>query len=459
MWLCSILYTTINRTYSFVQKHCPRNDLTLCFPINIGSVPSCHALTMSRGNRVVVTGIGVVAPNGVGKDPFWKSVLECRSGIGPITLFDAREHTCRVAGEVKDFDLTHFLKPKGRISRMSRQSQLALAAAKLALNDAGLDAICRNGFGSVPIILGISTSAIDIVEHGMQRMMDRGPNRVPNFIVSSGQPHHAVSLLLEEFTMASRAHTVSSACAAGLDGVAQAVDAVRSGQTEVAIAGGADAPVTPLTFACLDKAGLVGLYNEEPEHASRPFDRDRQTGVISEGAGVLILENLNHALARGASIYFEITGYGSQNDEQPDRHGSGLEYAMRVALANACKRPGDVHYICAHGPGHMVLDRAETAMIKTVFGDLAYRIPVSSIKGVMGNPLAAAGPLQLAACGFAIRDQIVPPTANLENADALCDLDYVPCRPRSARITCALVNCHGLGGGNSCMVVERVDRP
>jgi len=414
---------------------------------------------MSHLSRVVITGIGVVAANGIGKDAFWSSLLECRSGIGPITLFDASQHTCRIAGEVKGFDLGQFLRPKGRISRMSRQSQLALAATKLALQDAGLDAIGRNGFGSVPIILGVSTSAIDIVEHGMHKMMDRGPARVPSFIVSSGQPHHTVSLILEEFGLASHAHTVSSACAAGLEGVAQAVETVRSGQTEIAIAGGADAPITPLTFACLDKAGLVGVYNEEPEYASRPFDRDRQTGVVSEGAAVLIIENLNHALARGANLYFEVTGYGSQNDEDPDRHGSGLEQAMRVALANACKRPADIHYICAHGPGHIVLDRAETAMIKAVFGDYAYRIPISSIKGVTGNPLAAAGPLQLAASGLALRAQIVPPTANLENPDPLCDLDYVPGSPRPVRVNCVLVNCHGLGGGNSCMVVEKVVRP
>jgi 3-oxoacyl-[acyl-carrier-protein] synthase II len=401
--------------------------------------------------------MGIVAPNGIGKDAFWTSVLECRSGIGPITLFDASAHPCRVAGEVKDFDLSNFLKPKSRIGRMSRQSQLALAATKLALTDAGLDAIGRNGFGPVPVILGISSSAIEVVEHGLHRMMDHGPNRVPSFIVSGCQPHQAASLIVEEFGLASRAHTVSSACAAGLEGVAQAIDAIRSGRTELAIAGGADAPVTALTFACMDKAGLVGTYDEDPQHASRPFDRDRLMGVVSEGACVLILENLNHARGRGATIYFEVTGYGAQNDEESNDHGAGLEHAMRVAMANACKRAEDIHYICAHGPGHIVLDRAETAMIKHVFGDYAYRIPVSSIKGVIGNPLAAAGPLQLAACGCAIRDQTVPPTANLDHPDPLCDLDYVPGVPRRVRIKCALVNCHGLGGGNSSMIVEKVD--
>jgi 3-oxoacyl-[acyl-carrier-protein] synthase II len=249
------------------------------------------------------------------------------------------------------------------------------------------------------------------------------------------------------------------ACAAGLDGVAQAVEVIHSGQADIAIAGGADAPVTSLTFACLDKAGLVAAYNERPECASRPFDRDRETGVVSEGAGVLIVENLDHALARGAGIYLEITGYGSQSDLDPTQHGSGLEHAIRLALANACKRPEDIDYICAHGPGHPVLDRAETEMVKRVFGEYSYRIPVSSIKGVTGNPLAAAGPLQLIACACAIRDQLVPPTANLENVDPCCDLDYVPTAPRATRIECALINCHGLGGGNSCMIVERFDSP
>jgi 3-oxoacyl-[acyl-carrier-protein] synthase II len=406
-----------------------------------------------------VTGLGVVAPNGIGLVAFWQTLLDRVSGIGPITLFDASQHICRVAGEVKGFDLRQYLMPKAKISRMSRQSQLALAATKMALVDAGLDMQGRNGSGPVPVILGVSTSAIDIVEHGMHRLMDQGPGRVPSYIVSSGQPQHTASLIIEEFGLSSRAHTISSACAAGLEGVATAVEAIREGHTDLAIAGGADAPITPLTFACLDKAGLVAAYNEVPERSSRPFDRDRETGVVSEGAAVVILENLTHARARGARIYFEVTGYGTENDAVGTIHGSGMEQAMRLALANACRRPEDISFVCAHGPGHPILDRVETDMIKRVFGKQAYRIPISSIKGVTGNPLAAAGPLQLVACGCALRDQVIPPTANLENPDPYCDLDYVAGVPRHSRVERILVNCHGLGGGNSTMVVEQVAAP
>jgi 3-oxoacyl-(acyl-carrier-protein) synthase len=339
---------------------------------------------------------------------------------------------------------------------LSRQTQLALVATKMAVADAGLAYYSRNGAGPVPVILGISTSAIDIVEQGMQRLYEHGPTRVPSYIVSSGQPQHTGSVILEELGFPARAQTVSSACAAGLDGVAEGVESVRSGHTAIAIAGGADAPVTPLTFACLDKAGLVTAYNSLPEQASRPFDRDRETGVISEGSAVLVLEELTHALARRVPIYGEVTGYGTHNDESPDAHGTGMEEAINLALANACRRPEDISYICAHGPGHPVLDRVETAVIKRVFGAHAYRIPVSSIKGVTGNPLAAAGPMQLVACACAVRDQRVPPTANLEHSDPLCDLDYVPRSARAVRVDRILINCHGLGGGNSCMVLERV---
>jgi 3-oxoacyl-[acyl-carrier-protein] synthase II len=413
-------------------------------------------MNMARYNRVVLTGIGVVAPNGIGKEAFWNSLVEAKSGIGHITLFDASRHPCCVAGEVKDFDLRNYCAPRVRLVRLSRQTQLAMAATKLALLDAGLHDFSGNGAAPVPLILGVSTSAIDIVEHGMHRLLKRGPTRVPSYIVASGQPHHTVSVIAEEFDFPSHPQTISSACAAGLDGVAMAVESIRSGRADIAIAGGADAPVTPLTFACLDRAGLVTDYNQEPEHASRPFDRDRQTGVISEGAGMLVLENLSHALARNATIYVEITGFGSQNDPNAESPEQGLEWAMKAALANACKLTADVQYICAHGPGHPVLDRAETEMIKRVFEKHAYRIPISSIKGITGNPLAAAGPLQVAAAACAIRDGVIPPTANLETPDPHCDLDYVPLRPRMRPITCALVNCHGLGGVNSCLIIERL---
>ena len=231
---------------------------------------------------------------------------------------------------------------------------------------------------------------------------------------------------------------------------------IRSGRADVAIAGGADAPITRTGFTSFAAAGLVSTRDLDPSRASRPFDLDRDSGVISEGSGVVILENLTHALSRGVDPYLEITGYGMNADAHADLPGCGLDETMRMALANAGRRPEDVDYVCAHGPGHPVLDRIETEMIKKTLGKRAYDIPVSSIKGVTGNPLAAAGPMQLVTCALAFQNGIVPPTANCEKSDPDCDLDYVTGKPRKAHLECAMINSHGLGGRNCSLVVQRV---
>ena len=409
--------------------------------------------------RVVVTGVGVVAPNGIGKDAFWTSLLECRSGVKAITLFDASQHPCRIAGEVQDFDPAVHLGPGINAKRLARQTQLALAATFEALADAGISRETLASESAVPLILGVSSSAIEVIEYGMERMLERGPGKVPSHIVHACQPHQAASIVSQHIPLLTRSTTISSACAAGVDAIAVAAELIRSERADVAICGGTDAPINPLTFACLAKAGLVSLRNETPGKASRPFDLDRDSGIISEGAGILILENLDHARARGATPYLEITGYATHVDTDLDISGSGLEPTMIESLANAGRRPGNVDYICAHGPGHPYLDRIETLMIKNVFGAQAHRIPVSSIKGVTGNPLSAAGALQLIACSMAMRHDLIPPTANLDTPDPDCDLDYVPKVPRAAHLGCILINAHGLGGGNSCLVVERIRTP
>jgi 3-oxoacyl-[acyl-carrier-protein] synthase II len=410
---------------------------------------------MSRKNRVVVTGLGVVAPNGIGKDAFWASLIAGRTGVGPITLFDASQHPCRVAGEVKGFDPATHIGPDVNTKRLARQTQFALAATHLALKDAALTEESLEAETAVPLVLGVSSSAIEVIEHGMERMLERGPGKVPTHIVHACQPHQAASIVTQHVPLLTRSTTISSACAAGLDAIAVAADLIRTGKTDVALCGGADAPINPLTFACLAKAGLVSLRNDTPEKASRPFDYDRDSGVISEGSAILVLENLHHARGRGAVPYLEITGYATRMDTDLQVSGSGLDLCMNEALANAGKRPANVDYICAHGPGHPVLDAVETAMIKKVFGPLAHRVPVSSIKGVTGNPLAAAGPFQVVACSLAFQNGIIPPTANLEKPDPDCDLDYVPLQPRRHRFACALINAHGLGGGNSTLIVEQ----
>ncbi len=238
--------------------------------------------------------------------------------------------------------------------------------------------------------------------------------------------------------------------------MADAAALIKSGAAEIAIAGGADAPITPLTMASFIASGLSSTRNGEPEKASRPFDLDRDSGVISEGAGVFVLENLERAEARNAPIYLEISGYGKQRYLDTTRPGSGLADSMKIALANACHNETDVDYISAYGPSHPVMDAVEVQSIKSVFGDRAYLVPISSIKGVTGNPLAAGGPFQVAACALAFRDQIAPPTANYENSDPACDLDFIPNRPRRLKLDCALVNVRGIGGSASSLIIDRI---
>jgi 3-oxoacyl-[acyl-carrier-protein] synthase II len=409
-----------------------------------------------RRNRVVITGMGILAPNGIGLEEFWESLLTGRSGIGPITLFDASDLKSRIAGEVKGFDPHDYIEPELKPRRMARHTQLAYAATMMALQDAGLDPDNLDSPSPVPVIIGISTSAIDVIESVYKALQEKSPNRVPTTSSAASIPQAAANTIADRIGISAHAATVSSACPSGIDALADAAAMIRSGTAEIAIAGGADAPITPLTMASFIASGLSSCRNGEPEKASRPFDADRDSGVISEGAGIFVVENLEHAEARNAQIYLEITGYGKQRDLDRTRPGSGLEESMRLALANASRLPEDIDYISAYGPSHPILDAVEVKSIKRVFGPRAYDVPVSSIKGVTGNPLAAGGPFQVISCALAIRDQLIAPTANYEVEDPDCDLDFVPQRARKAKVDCALVNVRGIGGGASSLVVERI---
>lgn len=402
--------------------------------------------------------MGVLAPNGTGLDSFWNSLLAGRSGIGPITLFDATGYRSRIAGEVKGFNPLDYIDAKEKPRRLARGTQLAFAATRRALEDARLDlAEVRDGTtGPLPVILGVGTSAMDILQDGFDSLRDRGPTSIKPFAVGSCAPQAAASFIGRMLGVPTRTATISSTCVSGLDAVATAAFAIRSGESDVAIAGGADAPITPLAMASFATAGLSSARNTDPERASRPFDRDRDSGVISEGAGVLILENLDHALARGAKPYFEVIGYGVQTDSDLNHPGSGLGDTMSAALSNANQSPEGIDYICAYGPGHPIFDKVELAMIKKVFGKHANSVPISSIKGVTGNPLAAAGPLQLVASALSLKENLIPPTANCDNLDADCDLDIVRGSSRRAKLNRILLNVRGLGGGNSTLIIERV---
>lgn len=411
---------------------------------------------MTRRNRVVITGMGVVAPNGIGLDAFWESLLAGRSGIGPITLFDASDFKSRIAGEVKGFDPFDYIEPELKPRRWARHTQFAYAATIMALEDAGLGLDQIEVSSPLAVIVGVSMNAMDVIESAFYSANQHGPNRMSPITSAASIPSAPASVIADRIGASAHAATVSSACPSGLDAVADAVAMVRSGEVEIAVAGGTDAPVTPLVMGSFVANGLTSCRNGEPEKASRPFDLHRDSGVISEGAGIFVIESLERAEGRGAHIYLEIAGYGKQRDLDAAKPASGLEDSMRIALANSAILPNQVDYISAYGPGHPVLDATEVEVLKKVFKSHLDFVSINSIKGVTGNALSAGGPFQLAACALTIRDQLVPPTANYETPDPRCDLDFVRSRPRKAKVDYALLNVRGLGGSASTMVVNRV---
>lgn len=411
---------------------------------------------MNKRNRVVITGMGVLAPNGIGLDAFWESLLAGRSGIGPITLFDPVGLKSRIAGEVKGFQPSDYIAPELKPKRMARHTQFAYAATLMALRDAGLEFQDLPSDGPIPVVIGVSTSALDIIENVFRVSDARGLGGVAPTSLSASKPQAAANIIADRIGACANATTVSSACPSGLDAVAAAAAMIRSGEAEFAIAGGADAPITQHGFASFIASGLCSTRNDEPEKASRPFDLLRDSGVISEGAAMFVLENLEGAQSRGVRVYLEISGYATRRDLHPEEPASGLVNSMELALGNAGYGTGDVDYISAYGPSHPALDAAEVRFIKQVFGKRAYSMPISSIKGVTGNPLAAGGPLQIIACGLSFRDQMIAPTANYDVPDPECDLDFVPNRSRKAKLDCILMNVRGLGGSASSLVVNRV---
>jgi 3-oxoacyl-[acyl-carrier-protein] synthase II len=414
-------------------------------------------MKFSNRNRAVITGLGVVAPNGIGVENFWRTLVAGQSGIGRITRFDPSGMKSQIAGEVKDFDPYKYvgsgLKPK----RRARHTQFAMAATAMAMEDAGIDLERDPLRQSLPVMMGVGSSSFEIIADSGVAVAARGARHASPTLIAESSPHSVAGALSELLAFPTRCRTFSSACAAGFDAVGEAAECIRRGEADVVVAGGTDSPISMVPLANFDNAGMSSRRNETPETACRPFDRTRDSGVLSEGSGVLIVENLEHAVARGAKPYLEIAGYGVHTDPDPEKPCSGFELSMKAALANAAALPEDVDYICAWGPGHPVIDRVETEMIKRVFGKHAYSLFVSSIKGVIGNPLSAAGPMMLISCCLMFRHGLIPPTANYQEPDPECDLHYVPNVARRCRVRCALVNAHGVGGANSALIVKRVE--
>jgi len=404
--------------------------------------------------RVVVTGVGAVTPVGLDAPSTWASMLEGQSGVGTITLFDASDYPTRIAGEVKGFDATGRIEPK-ELRRMDRYVQMAVVSAQEAWADAGLT---KNGSrDEIGVVYGSAAGGLGVLIEQQKVLTERGPKRVSptfiqNMLTDTASGHIAIALGLRGPNMA-----VVSACATGSGAVGEAFETIKRGDAAAIIAGGAEAPLVPLIYAGFSAMRALAQH-DDPTQASRPFDRDRNGFVISEGAGALVLEELDHARQRGARIYAEVIGYGSSNDAfdmAAPAGGEGAVLTMARALRKAELDPERVDYINAHGTGTPLNDKFETDAIHRVFGKHADRVAVSSTKSMTGHMMGASGAVEAVVCALTIRDQIIAPTINLTNPDPACDLDYVPGEARRAQVDVALSNSFGLGGHNASIILAR----
>jgi 3-oxoacyl-[acyl-carrier-protein] synthase II len=409
--------------------------------------------------RVVITGMGAITPLGNDVETFWRNVVAGRSGVGPITLFDASAMKTRIAAEVKGFDPEAWFGRK-EARRMDRYAQFALAATQQALQDARLDPahVDRERVG---VILGTGIGGIGALVQGVETLMTRGPDRISPFMVPMMLADTAPGLIAIAYGFRGPNMAVVTACASGTNAIGEAMHLIRRGDADVVIAGGAEAAILPVAVAAFNVMGAISTRNEEPERASRPFDRTRDGFVMGEGAGILILERLEHARARGARIYAEVVGYGTSADAYhitaPLENGEGAALAMRRALADAGLSPRDIDYINAHGTSTPLNDKSETQAIKAVFGEAAYDVPISSTKSMIGHLLGAAGAVEAIVCIRAITDGVIPPTINYEHPDPECDLDYVPNVARRRLVRTAMSNSFGFGGHNACVIFRRYE--
>ncbi|HYM51626.1 MAG TPA: beta-ketoacyl-ACP synthase II [Candidatus Limnocylindrales bacterium] len=404
--------------------------------------------------RVVVTGLGAVTPVGLDAPSTWAALLEGQSGVGRVTLFDASEYPVQIGGEVKGFDASGRIEPK-ELRRMDRYAQLGLIAAQEAFADAGFHA---NGLrDDIGVVFGSAAGGLNTLLEQQRILLERGVRRVsptflPNMLADSCSGHIAMALGLRGPNMA-----VVSACATGTHALGEAFETVRRGDAEAVVAGGADASIIPVVYAGFCAMRALAQH-EDPTQASRPFDRDRSGFVISEGAGALMVEALEHAQQRGARIYAEVLGYGSSNDAfdmAAPAEGEGAVQTMTRALRKAGLPPDRVDYINAHGTGTPLNDRYETLAIHRVFGPHADRLAVSSTKSMTGHMMGASGAVEAVVCCLTLRDQVIAPTINLQNRDPECDLDYVPHTARKAKVEVALSNSFGLGGHNASVIVAQ----
>jgi 3-oxoacyl-[acyl-carrier-protein] synthase II len=405
-------------------------------------------------NRVVVTGIGPITPVGHGLEAFWRSLIEGRSGIDHIQRFDPSDLPVRIAGEIREFDPTGWMTPK-EVKRSDRAVHFAVAAAKLAWEDAGQPSVdpARTG---VMFSTGIGGLSSLLAQHEV--FLERGADRVSPFMVPMLMPNAAAGNVAMAFGFTGPNECITTACAAGANAVGDAYRLIQRGLADVCIAGGTEASVLPLTIAGFAQMQAL-TRNPDPARACRPFDRDRDGFVLSEGACALVLEEAGRATARGARVYAEVAGYGASADAYhitaPEPEGLGAIQAIQACLEDAGEPPEAVGYINAHGTSTQLNDSAETKAIKKALGDHAYRAPVSSTKSMTGHLLGAAGAVEAAVAALAIHHRLIPPTVNYEHQDEDCDLDYVPNEAREADVRFALSNAFGFGGHNAVIGVRR----
>lgn len=407
--------------------------------------------------RVVITGLGIISPVGIGKEAFWQALLKGQSGIGRLTRFDPSAYDSKIAGEVKDFVPEQYLDRK-EIKRMDRFTQFGVVAARLAVEDAALD-LAREDAERIGVVIGSGIGGIETLceQHGV--LLAKGPNRVSPLFIPMMITNMAAGQIAIALGSKGPNITVVTACASGTNAVGEAFKTLQRGAASVVLAGGTETPIVPIAMAGFCSMRAMSTSNDEPQRASRPFDRNRDGFVIGEGAGIMVLETLEHATTRGAMIYGEIAGYGCTADgyhiTAPEPGGTEAARAIQLALQDAGIAPEQVDYINAHGTSTELNDKIETLAIKRVLGDHAYRVPVSSIKSMTGHTMGAAGALEAIACVLTINTGWLPPTINLENPDPECDLDYVPNQAREHPVTVAVSNSFGFGGQNGVLVIRK----
>jgi 3-oxoacyl-[acyl-carrier-protein] synthase II len=409
--------------------------------------------------RVVITGLGVVSSLGLDVDSFWANILAGRNGISRVTQFDVTDYPCKIGAEIVDFDAAKYMDPK-EVRRNDRYTHFGFIAAKSAVADAGLVPTAEDS-ERMGVIIGSGIGGMHTYEQQLRVLWERGPRKVSAFTIPSLISNMCSGLVAIELGARGPNYSVVSACASGAHAIGEAFNAMRRGDADVMVAGGSEAAITPFSYASFCSMKAMSTRNDQPDKACRPFDLNRDGFVMGEGAGILVLETLAHAQARGARVYCELVGFGATCDAfhitQPDPEGRGLSLAMKRAMATAGVRLDEIDYINAHGTSTPYNDKFETMAIKQLFGDHARKLMVSSTKSMTGHLLGAAGGVEALICAKALQTGEVPPTINYEQPDPECDLDYVPNVKRAAPLRVVLSNNLGFGGQNAALVLRRLE--